>query len=264
MSEAFLGIDLGATEVKAGLVDRDGRLLALGRAGYGLAVGHGPGWAEQDPGAWWSAVVSAVRALRPSEPVEVVAIGVDGHGPTLAAVDARGEATRPAITFLDTRSAAEAAELEAATGLRGWALGPLPAALWVERHEPAIAAATRWYLDDLGVAGLPPDRGSRRAAASRTRPCRMRPSSRRRPGFRWTADQPRRRWAPWSVGSPRRPPMRSAWRAGIPVAGGTNDAFASYLGAGLLRARRRLRSGRLGRRVRRLLGPAGRGSRARS
>ena len=41
---------------------------------------------------------------------------------------------------------AEAAELEAATGLRGWALGPLPAAFWVERHEPAIAAATKWYL----------------------------------------------------------------------------------------------------------------------
>ena len=58
----------------------------------------------------------------------------------------RGEATRPAITFLDTRAAAEAAELAAATGIHGWALGPLPAALWLERHEPEIAARTRWYL----------------------------------------------------------------------------------------------------------------------
>ena len=58
----------------------------------------------------------------------------------------RGEATRPAITFLDTRATAEADELAAATGIRGWALGPLPAALWLERHEPDVAARTRWYL----------------------------------------------------------------------------------------------------------------------
>ncbi len=202
MTEAFLGLDLGATEVKAGLVDRDGHLLAIGRAGYGLAVGHGPGWAEQDPGAWWSAVVSAVRALRPADPVEVVAIGVDGHGPTLAAVDARGEATRPAITFLDTRSAAEAAELEAATGLRGWALGPLPAALWVERHEPAVADATRWYLTtwewlayrltgEAAAPGVPhqavPDAGAVAAATGlrcRPAPGRIGDGRHRRPAHR--------------------------------------------------------------------------------
>ncbi|MFL5669528.1 MAG: FGGY family carbohydrate kinase, partial [Chloroflexota bacterium] len=122
---AVLGLDLGTTEVKAGLVTLDGRLLALTRSGYGLDVSGGHGWAEQDPGAWWSAVISAVRALRSDDIAEVVAIGVDGHGPTLVAVDARGEATRPAITFLDTRATAEAEELAAATGIRGWALGGL-------------------------------------------------------------------------------------------------------------------------------------------
>ena len=144
--QAILGIDLGTTEVKAGLVTLDGRLLALARSGYALDVGRHPGWAEQDPGAWWSAVVSAVRALRVTDVAEVVAIGVDGHGPTLVAVDGRGEATRPAITWMDTRSIAEADELAEATGVRGWALAGLPAALWVERHDRAAADATRWYL----------------------------------------------------------------------------------------------------------------------
>ena len=105
-----------------------------------------PAGRSRIPGAWWSAVVSAVRALRIHEVCDVVAIGVDGHGPTLVAVDARGEATRPAITWLDTRSIAEAHELTAATGVRGWALAGLPAALWVERHDRAAADATRWYL----------------------------------------------------------------------------------------------------------------------
>ena len=35
---AFLGLDLGTTEVKAGLVGLDGRLLGLARSGYGLDV----------------------------------------------------------------------------------------------------------------------------------------------------------------------------------------------------------------------------------
>jgi xylulokinase len=124
MTDAILGIDLGTTEVKAGLIGLDGSLLGLARAGYGLEVGHGPGWAEQDPGAWWSAVVGVVRTLQrttvgPDGHADIVAIGVDGHGPTFVPVDERGEATRPAITFLDTRAAAEATELEVATGVRG-------------------------------------------------------------------------------------------------------------------------------------------------
>ena len=62
-STAILGIDLGTTEVKVGLVGLDGRLLAIARAGYALDVGP-DGRAEQDPEAWWSAVVVAVHALR--------------------------------------------------------------------------------------------------------------------------------------------------------------------------------------------------------
>ena len=48
---AILGIDLGTTEVKVGLVGLDGRLLAIARAGYGLDVGP-DGRAEQDPDEW--------------------------------------------------------------------------------------------------------------------------------------------------------------------------------------------------------------------
>ncbi len=236
MTDVVLGIDLGTTEVKAGLVTLDGRLLGIARAGYGLAVGHGPGWAEQDPGAWWSAVVSAVRQLHRIDDAgsfEIVAIGVDGHGPTLVPVDDRGEATRPAITFLDTRSAAEAAELEAATGIRGWGLGPLPAALWMERHEPSAAAATRWYLATwewlafrlTGEAAAPLVAGQaipdpERAATATG----VRTDRRPRPAVMGDV-----------VG--RLTPAAAdalGLRAGVPVAGGTNDAFASYLGAGLL------------------------------
>ena len=228
----ILGLDLGTAEVKAGLVAPDGRLLALASSGYELDRSGGHGWAEQDPGAWWSAVVSAVRALRAAEIGEIVAIGVDGHGPTLVAVDRRGEATRPAITFLDSRASAEAEELAEATGVRGWALGGLPAALWVERHEPEVAEATCWYLttwewlayrltgeaaasliaDQLvpdpgrvGAAGIPTDRLPRIARTGEV------------------------------VGTVTEAAAAALGvRAGRPVIGGTVDAFSSYLGAGLL------------------------------
>ena len=229
-----LGIELGTTEVKAGLVATDGRMLALARAGYGQDPGGSSGWSEQDPGAWWSAVIAAVRALHLGDVTEIAAIGVDGHGPTLVAVDRRGEATRPAITFLDTRSGAEAGELEAVTGVRGWALGGLPAALWVERNEPAVATETCWYLATwewlalrlAGVAASPivpdqlvPDRALVAAAGI--------PADRLPPPAR-TGDV---------VGSLTEAAADAlGLRAGIPIVGGTVDAFASYLGAGLLKA----------------------------
>ncbi len=229
---AILGLDLGTTELKAGLVTTDGRVLALARGGYGLDRRGGRGWAEQDPAAWWSALVSAVRTLRVSAPTEVVAIGVDGHGPTLVAVDARGEATRPAITFLDSRAQAEGDELAALTGIRGWALGGLPAALWVERHEPAVAASTRWYLATWewialrlsGEAGAPlvpdqsiPDPGLVAAAGV--------PAER----------LPRATCAGQIVGRLSSDAADAlGLQAGIPIVGGMVDAFASYLGAGLL------------------------------
>ena len=229
---AILGLDLGTTEVKAGLVTPDGRLLALARAGYEFDAAGGRGWAEQDPGGWWSAVVSAVRGLHPTDTTEVLAIGVDGHGPTLVAVDARGEATRPAITFLDSRASAEANELAAATGLRGWALGGLPAAMWVERHEPGLAAATRWYLatwewlalrlSGEAAAPLVPDQpvpDSSLVAAAGIPPDRL-PKPVRSGDVVGTLTEA----AADALGL----------QTGIPVVGGMVDAFASYLGAGLL------------------------------
>jgi xylulokinase len=151
---AVLAIDLGTTSVKAGLVGLDGSVIASRHAPAGVILGDSTGRAEQDPEAWWASVVSVVRALVARTAADVVAIAADGHGPTLAAVDPEGRATRPAITWLDTRAVGELDELSAATGLRGWALGVLPAALWVERHEPGVAARTAWYLNSWEFLAL--------------------------------------------------------------------------------------------------------------
>ena len=233
---AILGLDLGTTEVKAGLVTLDGRLLALARQRLrprsSTAATAGP---SRIPGAWWSAVVGAVRALRAADLADVVAIGVDGHGPTLVAVDARGEATRPAITFLDTRVDRRGRRARTARpASSGWSLGGLPAALWVERHEPAVAAATCWYLATWEWLAFRLAGRGRRARSSRTRSIAGSGRWSRRPGV--PADRLPPRSAMGSVvgGLTGTAADALGLRAGIPVVGGTVDAFASYLGAGLL------------------------------
>lgn len=158
--EVFLGIDLGTTRAKVGLVGADGTPLGFGRAELSTTVDPAAGTAEQDPDDWWTGLGRAVRealdaATAAAGRVPVPdAICVAGHGPSLTAVDAAGVPVRPAVMWLDTRAAHERDDLEAATGLRGWALGVHPAALWLQRHEPATAERARWYLNSWEALAL--------------------------------------------------------------------------------------------------------------
>lgn len=230
---AVLGIDNGTTQAKAGLVGLDGRLHGLARARYALDVGPGEGIAEQDPDAWWDALVVTARELQATAPqTEIVAIAVAGHGPTLAAVDAEGRPTRRAITWLDTRASGELEELAAATGLRGWALGVLPAALWLTRHEPEVAARTRWFLNTwealtlrlTGEAAISlvdgqPYPGAATLGALGLDTSRVAPTVP----------------AGSIVGGLARGPAASlGLRSGTPVVAGVVDAFASFHGAGMV------------------------------
>jgi len=229
-----LAIDLGTTEVKVGLVGLDGRLVGLARAGYATDADPTTGRAEQDPEAWWGAIALAVRELIRLDAGEVCGIGIDGHGPSLVPVDAAGRPTHPAIIWQDTRSTAEGAELAAATGLRGWSLAGLPAALWLERHEPVAAAATCWYLATWDAVAL---RLTGRAATSLVdgQPFPA-------PDVLADAGLPPEKVAPAVAagtivgGLTDEAAATLGLRAGIPVVAGIVDAWASFHGAGMTRA----------------------------
>jgi xylulokinase len=150
----LLGIDLGTTRVKVGLITLDGVPLGIARAGYPIDTEPASGRAEQDPDDWWRGLVRAMRELRAGDRGEVVGIAVAGHGPTMAPVDRDGRPTGPAITWLDSRSREESAELERGTSLKGWSLGVLPAALWLTRHDGAAADRARWFLNSWEALAL--------------------------------------------------------------------------------------------------------------
>jgi xylulokinase len=231
---AVLAIDLGTTEVKAGMVGLDGRLLGLARAGYATDVDPSTGRAEQDPEAWWGAIGIAVRELVRLAVGEICAIGIDGHGPTLVPVDAVGRPTHPAITWGDTRSSAEAAELADATGLQGWSLAGLPAALWLERHDAAAADGTCWYLATWDAVAM---RLTGRATTSLVvdQPFPD-PATLDRAGL------PSAKVAPSIVAGSVVGELREeaaatlGLRPGIAVVAGIVDAWASFHGAGMTRA----------------------------
>jgi xylulokinase len=229
---AVLAIDVGTTSVKTGLVGLDGTFIRLARAGHELTVGHRPGWAEQDPEAWWEGVLATAADVLDGSSADVVAIAVDGHGPTLTAVDDDGNPTRPAITWLDSRSRAELDELSDASGLRGWALGVIPAALWVERNERAIADRTRWYLNTWEFIG---HRLTGRAKTTIV-PGQALPAS---PILQAAGVTPSKIAEPAPAGTVLGGLTDQAAAVlglspGIPVAVGVVDVFASFHGAGLL------------------------------
>jgi xylulokinase len=151
------GIDLGTSSCKVGLFDAFGRPAGLGQAPY--AITRGPaGQAEQNLDDYWPGVCQAMRqALLAVPPGAVVAaVGLSGQVGTHLLIDRAGQAVRPALSWQDTRSQAEAATLDARLGRArlAAALGidlppspawPLPRLLWLQRHEPQHLART-WRL----------------------------------------------------------------------------------------------------------------------
>jgi xylulokinase len=233
---ATLGIDVGTTETKAGLVSLGGELLGLARHRHSSSVDPSTGRAEQDPEDWWLGLVETVRQVVAGSGAgaEILALAVDGHGPTLAPVDGRGRAVRQAITWQDTRSAAEAASLAEATGQGGWALGALPAARWLEVHEPEAARQTSWYLNSWEALTLRlTGRAVSSLVAGHTPPA---PDDLRASGLSVERIAPA--IPAGSIVGPLLPEVAQllGLRAGTPVVAGVVDAYASLHGARMLDA----------------------------
>src|SRR5215468_7381522 len=108
-----------------------------------------PAWAEQDPADWWRAVGIAVRAAVTQAGVkagDIAAIGLDTTCCSVVALDAAGEALRPALIWMDVRSTEQAARVTASGNpslkVNSDGRGPvsaewmIPKALWLKEREP--------------------------------------------------------------------------------------------------------------------------------
>lgn len=155
--DLILGVDVGTTSIKAGLIGEDGAIVADASYPYVTARPRA-GWAEQSADIWVTLVSRAISAVCDGlDPGRISGVGLTSQVNTHVFVDAAGRPLLPAMTWQDGRAGAEAAELDAlitpAQKTLWWgapmlidASHPLARMLWVQRHHPDIWNKTAHVL----------------------------------------------------------------------------------------------------------------------
>ena len=163
----FIGIDLGTSACKLLLVDEAGAIVNEVTHEYPLIFPH-PGWSEQKPEDWWSAVVTGVpELLRGFDASEVAGIGSGGQMHGLVALDEADNVIRPAILWNDGRTSKEVDylnnvvgkdKLSSLTANIAFAGFTAPKLLWMRENEPENfkkIAKIMLPKDDLQAHGRP-------------------------------------------------------------------------------------------------------------
>lgn len=153
--ELTIGIDVGTTSVKAGLIDQSGRTLDYFSRPYPTKRFDGVR-VEQNPDDWVSAIEAALAKFA-NNISNVAAIGLCSQVNTHVFVDKNGTPLEPAIVWQDGRAQSEAAELDAriseAQRIAWWG-APMPIdashalsrMLWVARNRPDVWEQTAWVM----------------------------------------------------------------------------------------------------------------------
>ena len=136
---------MGTTSVKGVSVSPQGELLNRAEEAYPWSTPH-PGWAEQDPEAWWGASQTVHARLGAAE---AGAIGLSGQMHGLVVLDEDLGPLRPAILWNDQRTAQECLEIEQRvgsarlielTGNRALTGFTAPKLLWLRNNEQDLYA----------------------------------------------------------------------------------------------------------------------------
>ena len=140
-----LGIDVGTSALKAVLVDAGQRSLADVSVALRTSAPR-PGWSEQDPADWWTALETALAKISQAAPDawrDVRAIGLSGQMHGSVVLDRDSRSIRPTILWNDGRATAECEELHDAVpelaeiaGIIAMPGFTAPKLLWLKRHEP--------------------------------------------------------------------------------------------------------------------------------
>jgi xylulokinase len=163
----LLGIDIGTTATKAIVLDPERGVVAEAERPTHLHSPY-PGWAEEDPEAWWSNACQLTRQLASDRHVE--AVGFSGMVPCVILLDEKGRVILRSIQQNDARAVRQIAHLsERLKGARVLERtgSPItqqsvgPTLLWIAEHEPEAWSRTRTVLGsyDLMAFRLTGERG---------------------------------------------------------------------------------------------------------
>lgn len=154
----ILTIDMGTTAFKGAVFDGTGWECGSAVSEYSIDSPE-PGWAEMDAEAYvriFREVCQKAMKNAGIRPEELLTLGLSVQGETSVFLDEQGMPVRPAIVWLDSRSAEEAADIvrefgpeniQARTGQVGEdSIWPGAKLLWLKRHEPENFGRIRMVL----------------------------------------------------------------------------------------------------------------------
>ena len=148
----YIGLDLGTSGLKAILIDDAQSILAEAVAPLDVNRPF-DSWSEQAPASWLDAADAVMTALGAQASLAAVrGIGLSGHMHGATLLDASDQVLRPCILWNDSRSAVQAAALDALPmfrALTGNIVFPgftAPKLEWVRQHEPKIFERTAKVL----------------------------------------------------------------------------------------------------------------------
>ncbi|MEE8836171.1 MAG: xylulokinase [Eubacteriales bacterium] len=145
----YIGVDLGTSAVKLLLMRGNGEICKIVSEEYPVYFPH-PGWSEQNPEDWWTAVKKGIRELTKGFPAEEIrGIGSGGQMHGLVVLDKEDHVLRPAILWNDGRTQKQVDYLNgtigrdrisAWTGNIAFAGFTAPKILWMRENEPELFA----------------------------------------------------------------------------------------------------------------------------
>lgn len=106
MNKLLLGIDIGTSACKVAIFEKSGKVLAQSNQPYQLYYPN-PGWVEQDPEEWWSAICDGIKDVLQQSgiaPEEIAGIGIDGQSWSAIPVDKDGNCLHRTPIWMDTRA----------------------------------------------------------------------------------------------------------------------------------------------------------------
>lgn len=153
MGPYLLGIDIGTSACKIALFDREGNVIASSSEEYEVLYPK-PGWAEQNPEDWWTAICLGVKAVLEQsgiQPGQIAGIGIDGQSWAAIAVDREGRVLANTPIWMDTRADEICKELNDRVGenrifeISGNSLQPsytTAKIIWYKRNLPQVYGNT--------------------------------------------------------------------------------------------------------------------------
>ena len=166
--DCIAAYDFGTSGVKLALVGADGSVLAVQEKAYPLYRPQ-PHFVEQDPDDYWNAVREVTRtALRRSgiAPASVRALSFSVQAVTVIPVDRDGRPLCSAISWLDTRAARQAREINERCGRELVRAQDYQARLlWIKENQPELYRDTAYFLEcdgylqyrATGILAIPKD-----------------------------------------------------------------------------------------------------------